>query len=138
VVFVVCAFMPGETPVLPGAEAVLALPGLALLLVNACAVGMFLGMVCARFRDIPQIVINLMQLVFFLSPVLWKPSLLGELQVFLPLNPFFSLMETVRGPLVEGGAPPIVWAAALFYTAAACAIAFVFFVRFRGRIAFWV
>jgi lipopolysaccharide transport system permease protein len=47
-------------------------------------------------------------------------------------------METVRGPLVEGGAPPIVWAAALFYTAAACAIAFVFFVRFRGRIAFWV
>jgi lipopolysaccharide transport system permease protein len=138
VVFVVCAFMPGETPVLPGAEAVLALPGLALLLVNACAIGMFLGMVCARFRDIPQIVINLMQLVFFLSPVLWKPSLLGDLQVFLPLNPFFSLMETVRGPLVEGGAPPIVWAAALFYTAAACAIAFVFFVRFRGRIAFWV
>jgi lipopolysaccharide transport system permease protein len=138
VVFVVCAFMPGDTPVLPGMEAVLALPGLALLLLNACAVGMFLGMVCARFRDIPQIVINVMQLFFFLSPVLWKPALLGSLQVFLPLNPFFALMETVRGPLVEGGAPPIIWAAALFYTAAACAIAFVFFVRFRGRIAFWV
>ncbi len=138
VVFVVCAMMPGTTPVMPGPEALLALAGLALLAVNAFAVGLFLGMVCARFRDIPQIVTNLMQLVFFLSPVLWKPSLLGEMHVYLPLNPFFSLMETVRAPLVEGGAPGIVWLAALAYTAAACAVAFLFFVRFRSRIAFWV
>jgi hypothetical protein len=32
--------------------------------------------------------------------VLWKPQLLGDLAVWLPLNPFFALMETVRGPLV--------------------------------------
>lgn len=138
VVFLACTLMPGEAPVLPGTEALLALPGLLLLALNACAVGLFLGMVCARFRDIPQIVVNVMQLFFFLSPVLWKPALLGELQVFLPLNPFFALMETVRGPLVEGGAPAVIWLAALAYTGAACAIAFLFFVRFRGRIAFWV
>lgn len=122
----------------PGPEAVLALPGLLLISINACAVGLFLGMVCARFRDIPQIVANVMQLCFFLSPVLWKPELLGPYAAWLPLNPFYVLMETVRGPLVEGGAPPLIWAAALAYTAAVCAIALSFFVRFRARIAFWV
>ena len=131
VVFLVCGLIPGP-------QAVLAIPGLALLAVNAFAIGLFLGMVCARFRDIPQIVINVMQLFFFMSPVLWKPELLGEMQVLLPLNPFFVLMETVRGPLVEGGTRLIIWLAALLYTAITSGIAFVFFVRFRGRIAFWV
>jgi lipopolysaccharide transport system permease protein len=126
------------TGAIPGPEALLAIPGLALIAVNACAVGLFLGMICARFRDIPQIVTNIMQLAFFLSPVLWKPQLLGAGAAWLPLNPFFALMETVRGPLVEGGAPAIIWVAALAYTALSCALAMIFFVRFRGRIAFWV
>jgi lipopolysaccharide transport system permease protein len=123
---------------IPGPEALLAIPGLVLIAVNACAAGLFLGMICARFRDIPQIVTNMMQLAFFLSPVLWKPHLLGEAAVWLPLNPFFALMETVRGPLVEGGASPTIWLAAVSYTALVCLAAFAFFVRFRARIAFWV
>ena len=123
---------------IPGPEALLAIPGLVLIAVNACAAGLFLGMICARFRDIPQIVANMMQLFFFLSPVLWKPHLLGEAAVWLPLNPFYVLMETVRGPLVEGGAAPVIWLAALGYTALVCLAAFAFFVRFRARIAFWV
>ena len=116
----------------------LAVPGLALLVINAVAGGIFLGMICARFRDVAQIVASIMQLTFFFTPVLWKPSLLGDKQVWLPLNPFYVLMETIRGPLVEGGASPLIWIAALFYTACAVAFAFAFFVRFRGRIAFWV
>jgi lipopolysaccharide transport system permease protein len=123
---------------IPGLEALLMIPGLVLIAVNACAAGLFLGMICARFRDIPQIVTNMMQLFFFLSPVLWKPHLLGDAAVWLPLNPFFALMETVRGPLVEGGAAPVIWLAALGYTALNCLAAFAFFVRFRARIAFWV
>lgn len=123
---------------IPGVEAVLAILGLALLAVNACAVGLLLGTVCARFRDLAQIVANVMQLAFFLSPVIWKPSLLGESARWLPLNPFYALIETVRGPLVEGGATIVVWVAAFAYTALISAIALAFFVRFRGRIAFWV
>ncbi|PWS38376.1 ABC transporter permease [Falsiroseomonas bella] len=131
VVFLICG-------VVPGWGALMALPGLALLFINAFAGGLFLGMICARFRDIQQIVASVMQLAFFMTPVIWKPELLREWQVLLPLNPFFALMETVRGPLVEGGASWLIWLAALVYTAAACAVAFVFFVRFRARIAFWV
>lgn len=122
----------------PGPEALLALPGLLLVAVDAFAMALILGMVCARFRDIPPIIGSVLQLAFFMSPVLWKPQLLGERQVWLPLNPFYTLMETVRGPLVEGGASGVVWLSAIGFTVLACALSFAFFVRFRGRIAFWV
>jgi lipopolysaccharide transport system permease protein len=131
VVFLVCGHLPGP-------EALLAVPGLLLVAANAFALAIVLGMVCARFRDIPPIIGSVLQLAFFMSPVLWKPELLKERQVWLPLNPFYTLMETVRGPLVEGGAAPVVWASAVGFTALTCALAFAFFVRFRGRIAFWV
>jgi lipopolysaccharide transport system permease protein len=123
---------------LPGPEALLALPGLVLILLAAFAAALFLGMLCARFRDIVQIVANIMQLAFFLTPILWKPELLKGLQWLLPLNPFYALLETVRGPLLAGGGPWAAWAAAVLYTAAAWAVALAFFIRFRHRLAFWV
>lgn len=123
---------------IPGPEAVLVVPGLLLLAINSCAAGLLLGMVCARFRDMPQIVTNIMQLFFFLSPILWKPELLGDNARWLPLNPFYALMEPVRGPLLTGEVSMATWAAALGYTTVGCAVAFAFFVRFRGRLAFWV
>ncbi|HEY8609966.1 MAG TPA: ABC transporter permease, partial [Roseomonas sp.] len=123
---------------LPGPEALLAVPGLAILLANAFFASLLLGMICARFRDIGPIVANVMQLAFFLTPILWKPELLKNLAVWLPLNPFYAVLETMRGPLVEGGGAPLVWLAAILYSLVLGAISFAFFVRFRGRLAFWV
>jgi len=130
-VFVACG-------VTPGAEVLLVLPGLVILGLNAFAATLFLGMLCARFRDIGPIVGSLMQLSFFMTPVLWKPELLGHWQFLLPLNPFYAVLETLRGPLVEGGGHWSAWAAALLYTAVHLGVAVAFFVRFRGRVAFWV
>lgn len=123
----------------PGVEVLLLPVGLAIIALNGFAATLLLGMLCARFRDIGQIVASLMQFGFFMTPVLWRPSQLpAELQPLLLLNPFYCVLETVRGPLVEGGGPLAAWAAALAYTALLSGTAFAFFVRFRGRIAYWV
>jgi lipopolysaccharide transport system permease protein len=125
--------------VAPGWGALLVLPGLVLFALNAFAASLLLGMLCARFRDIGPIVASVMQIAFFVTPVIWKPELLEpRLRLLLPLNPFHAVMESVRGPLLEGGGGAWVWAAAFAWTAAHCALAFAFFVRFRGRVAFWV
>jgi lipopolysaccharide transport system permease protein len=123
---------------IPGPEALLAIPGLGLILINAFSASILLGMICARFRDIGPIVASVMQLAFFLTPILWKPELLKDLAVWLPFNPFYAILETVRGPLVEGGGSPWAWLAAVLYTLVFAAAAAAFFVRFRGRLAFWV
>jgi lipopolysaccharide transport system permease protein len=130
-VFLYCGYWPGT-------EALMALPGFLLLGVNAFAASFLLGILCARFRDVPPIVANLMQLAFFLSPILWKPELLAGAQAWLVLNPVYVLMEVVRGPLVEHGASAGVWVAALVYSTTLAALAMAVFIRFRGRLAFWV
>ena len=122
----------------PGPEALLAIPGLVLISINMLAGGLLLGMVCARFRDIPPIVANAVQLAFFVSPILWKPELLGDAMVWMAFNPFYALLETVRGPLLEGGGPPLAWLAAIFYTTLHVVLVGFLFARFRSRIAFWV
>ena len=122
----------------PGPEAFLAIFGFLLIVVNILAGGLLLGMMCARFRDIPSLVSNVVQLAFFATPILWKPEFLGDAMVWMALNPFYALLETVRGPLVEGGGPLLAWVAAVLYTALHLGVAGLLFARFRSRIAFWV
>lgn len=123
----------------PGAGAAWAIPGLLLLAVAGFATALALGLLCARFRDIPPIVSNLTQIAFFLTPVLWTPDLLPpEALPWLPLNPFHALLETVRAPLLSGSADPAAWAAALGWTALVAAAAAALFVRVRARVPYWV
>jgi lipopolysaccharide transport system permease protein len=93
---------------------------------------------CARFRDIPSLVSNAVQLAFFVTPILWKPELFGDAIVWMALTPFYALLETVRGPLVEGGGPLVAWISAVFYTIIHVVLAGLLFARYRSRIAFWV
>ena len=123
----------------PGWRAALAVPALLIWLLDSFAACLLLGTFCARFRDIPPIVASVMQIAFFVSPIIWKPELLqGESARWLPANPFFSLLEIVRAPLLGEVPSAITWASALGYSAALCIVAWLFFARVRGRLAFWV
>ncbi|MEO3472530.1 ABC transporter permease [Roseomonas sp. CAU 1739] len=117
---------------------VLAVPGFVLLAIGGFAASIFLGMVCARFRDIPPIIGSLMQVAFFVSAVIWKPSQVGYWEPYLPINPIFAVMETVRAPIMGDTGSLVLWFAAIAWTAILVAVSWAFFVRFRGRIAFWV
>ncbi len=122
----------------PGAKALLAIPGLALWAIDGIAVIVLLGAFCARFRDIPPIVASVMQLAFFLSPIIWKPEALGARARWLPFNPFFALFELVRGPLLGELPSRTTVASALIYSVLLCVVTWLVFVRVRGRLAFWV
>ncbi len=56
----------------------------------------------------------------------------------MPLNPFFAMLEIVRGPLYGVAPSRVVWASALIYSAVLGVAAWLLFVRVRGRLAFWV
>ena len=122
----------------PGIDGFLALPGLALWLIDAFAITILLGALCARFRDIPPIVASVVQMAFFVTPVLWKPQLVGPYQWLLPVNPFYDLLETIRGPLLGEIPNATTWLAALGYSILLCGASWFLFARVRGRIAFWI
>ncbi|MGI4798274.1 MAG: ABC transporter permease [Janthinobacterium lividum] len=123
----------------PGLRALTAIPGLLLWVIDGLAVCFLLGPIGARFRDIPPIVASVIQIAFFVSPIIWKPELLkGNALELLWLNPFYTLLEIVRGPMLGQYVTLHVWASALAYSAVLIGLAWLLFTRTRARLAFWV
>ena len=123
----------------PGALGLLALPAFALWLVDALALSVLLGALCARFRDIPPIVGSVLQMLFFVTPVIWRPELVGSgREWLLPFNPFFSALEIVRGPLLGELPARSAYVSALLSALLLVGVTWLLFARVRGRIAFWV
>ena len=124
----------------PGLVALWSLPALLLWLVDGFAVCMLLGAISARFRDIPPIVGSVMQIAFYITPIVWKPEQVNHRAImqWMPLNPFYSLLEIVRGPLL-GHAPTWQgWEFAIGFSAVLWLLGWLAFVRARSRLAFWV
>ena len=117
---------------------VLVLPGLLLILLNGLWVCLLLGVLCARFRDIPQIITNLVQVTFFMTPIMWQFGLLGSRSYLAEWNPFFHAIELVRAPLLSAGYPvsSLVFLCLMF--AFGFPLSLALFTRFRARVAYWV
>jgi len=134
IVVIVLAFYPQ-----PLGWGLLLVPvGWALIALNGVWVGVLLGLLSARFRDIPPIVGSVVQVAFFLTPVLWTRSLLGRHAWAADLNPFYHFLEVGRAPLLGHIPSATTWVAILLITFGGYAVAIAFFSRFRARIAFWV
>ncbi len=122
----------------PGWSGLLALPALFLICVNGVWVGILLGLVSARFRDVPQIVASVMQIAFFLTPIIWKPTGLAGHHLILGLNPFLYFLDLLRAPLL-GQVPALsYWFVALAVTLCGWALALVMYRLYRRRIAYWL
>jgi ABC-type polysaccharide/polyol phosphate export permease len=97
-----------------------------------------MGLLSARFRDIPQIVTSVVQIAFFMTPVFWKPSMLGSYQWTADFNPLFIFLEIVRAPLLGEPVRGYIWAAAFSKTVIGFSATLLLFSRYRARIAYWV
>jgi ABC-type polysaccharide/polyol phosphate export permease len=78
----------------------LATVGLLLLIVNGAWISMLAGIASARFRDVPQIVISIMQFAIFMTPVFWTPDRFPQRHAVLAFNPFHHMLDAVRAPLM--------------------------------------
>jgi lipopolysaccharide transport system permease protein len=122
----------------PGSVALLAILGLLLVVLNGAFASLTIGMVSARFRDIPQVINSVVQILFFLTPVFWKPDSLKGHAYITEYNPFFHLLQIVRGPLLGELPTAANYIVVLFITILNAALALYLFSRFRGRIAYWI
>lgn len=116
------------------------IPGFVVLVVNVFWISLFLGVLCTRFRDMPQIVSSLLQVLFYLTPVIWMPgALTGKTKVMiLDPNPVYHLIELVRAPIL-GQIPSLLnWTVSLSMCVCGLLISFAFFGSYRKRIAYWL
>lgn len=114
------------------------IPGILLLVLNLHFIAMMLGIICARFRDVTQIVASMISFLLFLTPVVWQPDTLPARLRFVLNNPFAVLLSVVRDPVLGKVVPVETWAMAVGWTIVTVIIAFLVFAAKRRQVVYWV
>jgi homopolymeric O-antigen transport system permease protein len=126
-------------PYLLSAATLLVIPGLLLILINGVWVTLLLGMLCLRFRDVQQLMGNVMQIAMLITPIFWPiEQLKGAVRLtFVHLNPLYHCIEVVRAPLL-GKVPTFGnYLAVIAIALVGWVITHLLFTRFRKRISYW-
>jgi lipopolysaccharide transport system permease protein len=123
-----------------GWELLLVPLAVALYALNGLSAGLLLGILCARFRDIPPITANIVQVFFFITPIMWPPSLLqaGDLAWVAQFNPAHHYIQIARAPMLGEPFPAESWSVVALLTAAGMLAALLFLRRYRHRVAYWL
>ncbi|RYE68174.1 MAG: ATP-binding cassette domain-containing protein, partial [Oxalobacteraceae bacterium] len=121
-----------------GAQALLVIPAFAILILNAHALGLLLGLICTRFRDVAQIVTSVMQMLMFLTPVFWLPESLPDRARYILYNPLAQMLDLLRTPLMGGEASLHSWLGILGWTVVCVTGSALLFAKYRRRIVYWL
>ncbi len=112
---------------------------LTMIFITGVFLAALLGALSARFRDIPMMVSTLLQILFFLTPIMWRPEQLTErAQWLVRLNPLAAFLQVLRDSL-SGVA--IESSAAARMTVVALLVFLVWilvFRKLRTRLAYWL
>lgn len=118
----------------------LAIPGFLILLVALFGGATALGMLCARFRDIGSAITSGLQFIFFLTPIIWTSDAVRgtAFHWLIAANPFTTLLELVRKPLLSQPVDADQWLLGLAYAAGAALLALACYAKYRNRVAYWL
>jgi ABC-type polysaccharide/polyol phosphate export permease len=144
----------------PNGEVLWLIPGTLVVLLNVSWMGLLLALGCARFRDLQQIIVNLLQIAFFLTPIMWMPEMLsdnlGPLLLdwstwsqghldwpstrieWIDLNPFHHLVNLIRTPLEGGTVSADHWGITLSFAALGWGVALMVYQRKWRQIVYWL
>ncbi len=124
-----------------------AIPGILMLALNAGWVTLLLGIISTRYRDIPQVINSLIQLLFYMTPIVWpidqlmaggaRDSISGALP-FVYANPLFHFIQIVRAPMIGQAVSINSWYVVLGITVIGWGLALVAMRNYRSRVSYWV
>lgn len=113
-------------------------PAFVLFMVNVAWISLVVAILSTRFRDIPQVITNLLQVVFFVTPIFWSPESLPTRPAFVAYNPLDYLIEIVRAPLLGTAPTPLAWLVVSIMAVLGLVVAALLYRRSYGRIPYWV
>lgn len=118
----------------------LLVPGYLLTGINLAWLSLILATLTARFRDIQQLIVSLMQVMLFVTPIFYSQDMLSPTQRVFVLMPnlIYHMTVIIRAPLL-GIAPPISSYAILILSATfGWLFAAWLFGKCRQTIIFWI
>ncbi|MCA0146231.1 ABC transporter permease [Blastococcus sp. LR1] len=121
-------------------------PAFLLLALNGAWVGLLFGMASSRFRDLNPIIGSVVQLMFFLTPIVWiyedflnspNPAI-AERARLAEINPFLHYIEIIRRPMLGQETVWHHWIVVLAITLVGWAVTMWAMRRYRTRVSYWV
>jgi lipopolysaccharide transport system permease protein len=136
VIFFVVAFL---FALFPGPTYLLAIPGLALFVLNCVWAAGVVGILSTRFRDIPLIVSNAFMALFWLTPVVYElDQMNGPIRTLIWYNPLYHVVEVFRAPLLLSPPSTTNWLVAIGSALFGWLLLLLLFARTYKRIPFWL
>jgi ABC-2 type transport system permease protein len=119
------------------------IPALALIMLNCIWVALVFGIVGTRFRDIGPLLNSVVQLLFFMTPIIWNDQTLnaqgaGRWGKIVELNPLLHYLDIVRAPLLGAEQQLRHWVVVLVLTAIGWVLAAFALRQYRSRVPYWV
>ena len=113
--------------------------GLSMVTLVGCFLVAIIALVATRFRDVPMIVASAMQVLFFVTPVIWRSDQLNnDLRDFILYNPLATLIDIVRNPLLGHPVSTELWIASGVIFLILVPIFWVAYLLGRRRIVYWL
>ena len=119
-----------------------AIPAFAVVAINAGWIALVAGIISTRFRDIPPIINSLIQLIFYLTPLVWSPDTLlankPEFHLVFQLNPIYHFIQIVRAPMIGQQFSLVSWLVVGAITIVGWGLALFALRNYRARVPYWV
>ncbi len=113
-------------------------PAFLLIWITMLWAGYVVAMICVRYRDIIQLINNWLLVLFFITPVLWKPDMLPPQYRFLAdYNPLAQFMELLRNPLLGQPVGSSAWLNTIAIAFGGALLASPLIGHYRQRVIFW-
>lgn len=122
----------------PSIEMLLVIPALVLLFFQAVWISLITATLCTRYRDVLQIVANLVTVLFFITPVFWRPETLTSRGWIAQFNPFYHMIETIRAPIIGRPIEWQSWAISLGLIVVGFILAHLLMRKCRDRVPYWL
>ncbi|OBF89743.1 sugar ABC transporter permease [Mycobacterium sp. 852002-51152_SCH6134967] len=119
------------------------IPALGLIVLNCIWVALCFGILATRYRDISPLLVSLVQLLFFMTPIIWNESTLRQQGAeqytkVVELNPLLHYLDIVRAPLLGADQELRHWVVVIVLTVVGWTFAAFAMRQYRGRVAYWV
>lgn len=121
-------------------DTLMVIPGFFLVTLCLACISLQLAFLCTRYRDIEQIVSSILQILYFLTPIMWFPAALANSKVgeILNINPFFHMIEIVRSPLLNQWPSSESW----IYVSVLCIflifITLIVYGKYKEKVVYWL
>jgi lipopolysaccharide transport system permease protein len=109
-----------------------------LVLLNGLALGLWVGPLVARFRDVSPAIDSVLQVLVFFTPVFYRPSDLKSAEAVVRLNPYTYFIDLLRDTLLGNRPSLVTLAGASGFTVLNLVLALFVFTRSRSRLPYWV